>query len=98
LGTGLPDSRISMDGQSLREISWPSPTCDNIVEYMLTVHGLNVDVVTEEIMQAMNLVMVGGNGFGPYPGRVNKNEARKGTPYRLVPGAKNKSYRLIELL
>jgi hypothetical protein len=72
------------------------PTCDAIVKYMLHV-GLGIDVPAATILQYLGLAEVGGNGMGPYNGRVNKSELRKGSSYRLVLGRAVGSYRLIQL-
>jgi hypothetical protein len=75
----------------------PRPTCNRFVEYMLR-WGLNVDVEISTIMRDMALSEVGGNGIGPYNGRVNQNELRKGSSLRLVLGKAKNTYRLINLL
>ena len=75
---------------------YPSPTCEAFVTYMLT-HGIDVDVAVATIMQAMGLAEVGGSGIGPYNGRINRNEFRKGSGYRLVLGRAKNTYRLINL-
>lgn len=93
MGTGLSNGSVGLERASLREIA---PSCDALVSFMLT-HGLNVDVPTELIMHALNVTLSGGGGMGAYSGRVNKNEGRKGSKLRLVPGVTAKSYRLIQL-
>jgi hypothetical protein len=60
--------------------------------------GLNIDVDSSTILWALGLTEVGGGGMGPYPGRVNSNERRKGSKYRLVVGVQANTYRLIELV
>jgi len=60
-------------------------------------YGLNVDVAGSKIIYDMGLVEVGSAGMGPYPGRININEQRKGSPYRIVLGELKSSYRLIRL-
>jgi len=83
-----------MVGPAIHKIKTPS--CDAIVAYMLA-WGLDVDVSVEIIMHDNNLAMAGGGGIGVYSGRVNKNEGRKGTGYRLVPGHKPNTYRIIKI-
>jgi len=77
-------------------VSHRSPSCDAIAAYMLA-HGLDTDVSIDAIMRDNNLALAGGGGMGVYSGRVNKNEAHKGTGFRLVPGALSNTYRLIKL-
>lgn len=98
MGTRLSDSS---EGVVRRPILTKRPSCDAIVYYMLA-WGLDVDVSTEIIMHDNGLALAGGGrvdgkggGLGPYAGRVNKNEGRKGSGYRLVPGRQPNTYRLI---
>ena len=97
MGDGLSDGGQRMERVKIRKVGiYRRPTCDALIAYMLG-WGLNIDVPVEQIMQDMSLVMVGGNGFGPYPGRINQNELRKRSAYRLVVGKAEKTYRLIAL-
>lgn len=73
-----------------------SPSCDAIVAYMLQ-WGLDIDVHVDLIMRDNGLALAGGGGMGVYSGRINKNEVRKGTGYRLVPGARPNTYRLTKI-
>ena len=77
-------------------MSYRRPSCDAIVEYMLS-WGLDSDVPVDTIMHDNNLALAGGGGLGVYSGRVNKNEGRKQTGLRLVPGVLPNTYRLIKL-
>lgn len=63
---------------------------------MLT-HGLGCDVHVDKIMHDNGLALAGGGGLGVYTGRVNKNEGRKGSGLRLVPGVLAGTYRLIKI-
>jgi hypothetical protein len=78
-------------------MKYPRWNCEAFIDYMLS-QGLNVDVPTRIILGSLGLMEVGGGGMGPYSGRVNSNERRKGSKYRLVVGVDPNSYRLIELV
>ena len=86
-----------MERAAIHEVKYPSPTCDAFIDYMLS-HGLDVDVDIATIMRDMGLVEVGGNGIGPYNGRVNRRELYKGSSLRLVLGKLKNTYRLINLI
>ena len=77
-------------------MSYRRPSCDAIVAYMLA-HGLDMDLPIDQIMTDNNLALAGGGGMGVYSGRVNKNEGRKKSGLRLVPGALPNTYRLIKI-
>lgn len=96
MGNGLPNGSIGMVGRPVREMTYHRPTCDAFVAYMLS-HGLDIDVGSATIVRDLGLVEAGGNGMGPYGGRVNKNERSKGSAYRLVLGRAAGTYRLIQL-
>lgn len=78
-------------------MSYERPTCDAFVAYMLR-WGVDIDVKISTIVNDLGLAEVGGNGMGVYNGRVNKNERRKGSAYRLVLGKGDRTYRLIQLV
>ena len=97
VGNGLSNGSIGMVGATLHEMrAFNRPTCDALVAFMLR-HGLDYDISASAIMQALGLAEAGGNGMGPYNGRVNKNELRKGSSLRLVLGKAPGTYRLIAL-
>ncbi len=100
LGAGFSNGSLSMVGTAIHKMTkrdFSRPTCDALVAYMLDTWGLNIDAPAATIMHALGLAEVGGNGMGPYNGRVNANEQRKGSAFRLVLGAATGTYRLIQL-
>jgi hypothetical protein len=97
MGNGLSNGSVGMVGAAIHEMrAFSRPTCDLLVAYMHT-YGLDIDVPAEVIMRKLGLAEVGGNGMGPYNGRVNKNELSKGSSLRLVLGKTKGTYRLIML-
>ena len=96
MGDRLPDGGDDVVRDKIREVKYPRFSCEKFVDYMLH-YGLNADVPVRDIMYALGLMEVGGGGLGPYSGRVNANEKRKGSHYRLVVGLEPNTYRLIEL-
>lgn len=97
MGDRLSNGSDDMVRQPVHQIKYPRPSCEKFVDYMMY-HGLNIDVPVREIMFGLGLMEVGGGGIGPYSGRVNSNEKRKGSKLRLVVGVEANTYRLIELV
>jgi hypothetical protein len=96
MGGGLPDGGDDMVRDKIHKVKYPRWNCEKFIDLMLF-FGLNEDVPVSEIMFSLGLMEVGGGGLGPYTGRVNSNERRKGSRYRLVNGLEPNTYRLIEL-
>lgn len=96
MGEQLPDGGKRMVRRQVHEMSYKRPSCDAIVSYMLG-FGLDFDVHVEQIMHDNGIALVGSGGLGAYSGRVNRNEGRKKTGLRLVPGKLPNTYRLIKL-
>lgn len=86
--------RVVRDG--VREVT-VAPSLEKILK-LFAVHGIYRDVPSHEVTDLLGITPIRlGNHVGPYIGRLNAYQQRKGSMYRVCPGLEQNTYRLIRL-